>query len=194
MHTIDELTPAAQRVVDVAEGLIQRHGINGFSYDDIARQIGIKKPSIHHHFPAKSTLVAVVARRYMHRFMARLEQLERTHTSARERLLAYAGLFEQTYAENRKLCVCGMLGSEADDLPADVAAPVKEFFEGNLRWLSHVIASGIPPISLLTQQDVHNRAMMLLCALEGAMLVGRGLASDQSPARIAPAMITHLLS
>jgi TetR/AcrR family transcriptional regulator, transcriptional repressor for nem operon len=194
MHTLDELTPVARRVVDVAESLIQRYGINGFSYEDIARQIGIKKPSIHHHFPAKSTLVAVVARRYTHRFMARLEQLERTHANARERLLAYAGLFEQTYAENRKLCVCGMLGSEADSLPAEVAQPVRDFFEGNLRWLSHVIASGIPPSGQLTQQEVHNRAMMLLCALEGAMLVGRGLASDHGPARIAPALITHLLS
>ena len=70
MKHFSEISPTAERVVDAAEGLVQQHGYNGFSYDDVAQLVGIKKPSIHHHFPKKGELVAVVAQRYTHRFRA----------------------------------------------------------------------------------------------------------------------------
>ena len=58
MKHFSEISPTAERVVDAAEGLVQQHGYNGFSYDDVAQLVGIKKPSIHHHFPKKGELVA----------------------------------------------------------------------------------------------------------------------------------------
>lgn len=192
MNTSTELSPTAERIVDIAEGLIQQYGYNGFSYDDIARQVGIKKPSIHHHFQAKSNLVAVVALRYTEHFTQHLQTIERTHNDAHARLTAYASLFERTYSQNRKLCVCGMLGSEADDLPEDVASAVRAFFETNLRWLAHVIA-GAPIKPRLTQQQTQTRAMALLCALEGAMMVGRGMSSEQGPSLIATEVINNAL-
>ncbi len=187
-----DLTPTAERIVDVAESLIQQYGYNGFSYDDIAKQIGIKKPSIHHHFAGKSNLVATVALRYTERFTQQLHTIERQHSDARERLTAYAALFEHTYSNNRKLCVCGMLGSEADDLPNDAANAVRTFFEANLRWLTHVIA-GASTKKRLTQQQTQTRAMTILCALEGAMLVGRGMTSEAGPSLIADHLINGAL-
>jgi hypothetical protein len=44
-------------VVDAVEGLVQLHGYNGFSCDDVARLVGIKKPRIHHHSPKKAERV-----------------------------------------------------------------------------------------------------------------------------------------
>ena len=76
MKHFSEISPTAERVVDAAEGLVQQHGYNGFSYDDVAQLVGIKKPSIHHHFPKKGELVAVVAQRYTHRFREELLSIE----------------------------------------------------------------------------------------------------------------------
>ena len=56
MKHFSEISPTAERVVDAAEGLVQQHGYNGFSYDDVAQLVGIKKPSIHHHFPKKGAV------------------------------------------------------------------------------------------------------------------------------------------
>lgn len=42
MKHFSEISPTAERVVDAAEGLVQRHGYNGFSYDDVAQLVGIK--------------------------------------------------------------------------------------------------------------------------------------------------------
>ncbi len=189
-----ELSPAAERIVDVAQGLIQRAGYNGFSYEDIAREVGIKKPSIHHHFPTKAELVAVVTQRYMHRFREALLRLEGRHARAPERLLAYADLFEQTYGAQRQLCLCGMLGAEADAIPAEVAHEVQQFFKANMTWLTDVIAQGQQQGSLRAGVDPAAQAQLLLCALEGAMVVGRaaGRVAHQGPAALGAALVLSL--
>jgi TetR/AcrR family transcriptional repressor of nem operon len=43
-------------LLDVAEELLLTRGYNGFSYNDIAEKVGIRKASIHYHFPSKSGL------------------------------------------------------------------------------------------------------------------------------------------
>ena len=40
-------------LIDVATGQVRRLGYSAFSYADLAAAVGIRKPSIHHHFPAK---------------------------------------------------------------------------------------------------------------------------------------------
>lgn len=45
------------RILDVAEDLIQRVGLNAMSYKHISDAVGIRKASIHHHFPNKENLV-----------------------------------------------------------------------------------------------------------------------------------------
>jgi len=189
-----ELSPAAERLVDVAQTLLQRAGYNGFSYEDIAREVGIKKPSIHHHFPTKAELVAVVTQRYMHRFAEALRGIETQHDGALERLLAYAELFEQTYGAQRQLCLCGMLGAEADAVPAEVAHEVQQFFKANLRWLTDVIESAQQRGRLRPEVNASTHAQLLLCALEGALVVGRaaGVAVHPGPAALDRALIVSL--
>ncbi|HJT14927.1 MAG TPA: helix-turn-helix domain-containing protein, partial [Dongiaceae bacterium] len=60
-----ELTAETRaRILDVAQGLIQQRGYNGFSYRDIADEVGIRAPTIHYYFPAKADLAAALVDRY----------------------------------------------------------------------------------------------------------------------------------
>ena len=54
-------------ILDVAERRIRAHGYNGFSFREIADEIGIKSASVHYHFPTKADLAAAVAKRYRER-------------------------------------------------------------------------------------------------------------------------------
>ncbi len=182
MRQFSDITPAASRVVDAAEALIALHGYNGFSYDDIARAIGIKKPSIHHHFATKSELVRIVVQRYAHRFGAALAALDAAHADAPARLSAYAALFAHTYRRDRRLCVCGILGAEAESLAPDVCLEVGAFFQMNLDWLARSIAQGQRDATLTARLTPAEHATTLLAVLQGAMLLGRGLGNDVSPA------------
>jgi TetR/AcrR family transcriptional regulator, transcriptional repressor for nem operon len=194
MKHFSELSASAQRVVDAAEVLIQHAGYNGFSYDDVARQVGIKKPSIHHHFPTKADLVAVVAQRYTHRFREQLLRIEGQHAKATDRLLAYAALFQNTYEQDRRLCVCGMLGAQAEALPPDVATEVQQFFTVNLDWLAQAFAAGQASGLLRASAEPSTQAEVYLCALEGAMVVGRGAARGQGPAAMGRTIVSSLLA
>lgn len=49
-------TAAATAILNVAERLAQTRGYNGFSYADIAAQLGVTKASLHYHFPSKAEL------------------------------------------------------------------------------------------------------------------------------------------
>ncbi|MDT9001466.1 TetR/AcrR family transcriptional regulator [Paucibacter sp. APW11] len=189
-----ELGDSASRVLDAAEGLIQQQGYNGFSYDDVARLVGIKKPSIHHHFATKAELAAVVAQRYTHRFRSELLIIEGRHAKATDRLLAYAALFEQRYTQDRGLCVCGMLGAEAASLAEPVAAEVQLFFRSNLDWLAAVIKEGQQQGLLRSSVKPAALAEAWHSAMQGAMVLGRGLQSDRGPAQVAKSLLATLLA
>lgn len=194
MKHFSEASATAEKVLDAAEGLLQQRGYNGFSFDDVALLVGIKKPSIYHHFATKAELACVVVQRYTHRFRAALLTLEGHHARAPELLAGYAAIFEKTFATDQRLCVCGMLGAEAQSLPPDVSAEIRRFFEANLTWLTQVMTDGQAAGLIRPQPDASAMAEAYLCALEGAMVVGRGLVSPRGPGAVGTAMISTLLA
>jgi TetR/AcrR family transcriptional repressor of nem operon len=63
-----EFSEKASEIMDAAERRIRTSGYNGFSFRQIAADVGVKSSSVHHHFPTKPALAAAVARRYTDRF------------------------------------------------------------------------------------------------------------------------------
>ena len=45
-----------ENILRITDTLIQQRGFLGFSYADLEKEIGIRKASIHHHFPRKTDL------------------------------------------------------------------------------------------------------------------------------------------
>ncbi|MFZ6742426.1 TetR/AcrR family transcriptional regulator [Undibacterium sp. JH2W] len=180
----------AERILDTAQALIQQQGYNGFSYDDVAKLVGIKKPSIHHHFAKKEELVTVLVQRYTHRFRGELLGIEGKHASPMERLAAYAAVFEQTFNRDRRLCVCGMLGAESDSLPESAADEVARFFKVNLDWLAQIISDAQSAGMIKQNCAAESLAQAYLSALEGAMVLGRGMRTVHGPAGIADTFLS----
>lgn len=175
----------SERIMDSAESLLAQRGYHGFSYDDVARQVGIKKPSIHHHFAKKEILVSAIVYRHTSGFQLRLKDIEERQLSVRDRLSAYAELFQRTYESERELCVCGMLGAESTALPVQVNQGVQNFFQMNLAWLTRVIALAQPALVDTASQHAEDLAFIYLSALEGSMVVGRGLQCRRGPIDVA---------
>lgn len=189
MKHFSELSPSAERIVDAAEDLVQQFGFNGFSFEDIAQLVGIRKPSIYHHFPSKQELVAVMTQRYTHRFCARLEDIKTMCGSAVNRLHAHAALFSETLGKEGRLCACGMLGAERNSLPEPIRLQVKDFFACNIAWLEEVILTGQKQGHLMETIPAAQLAPLWLSALEGSLLVG-GACQGPTPASISSALLT----
>ncbi|MDP6707792.1 MAG: TetR/AcrR family transcriptional regulator [Alphaproteobacteria bacterium] len=158
------------RIIDAAERLMQLRGYNGFSYRDIAAEVGIRSPSIHHHFPTKADLGVAVARRYTERFQERLRQAQADGADARRTLEVLVSLFREVLAREGRMCLCGILGAELPSLPDEVAAEARRFFEVNTDWLARLLRDAVRDglVDLVAPPELEAR--LLFATLEGAMI------------------------
>ncbi len=177
----------AGQILDVAERLVQERGFNGFSYADVAEELGISKAALHYHFPGKAELGEALVERYALRFSDALVALDARDVEPLERLRAYAQLYAEVFQDER-MCLCGMLAADYATLPSPMQERVVRFFDDNEAWLAHVLRDGRASGTLRFQGSPRTLARTLLAGLEGAMLVSRPYA-DLKRFRMAAAML-----
>jgi TetR/AcrR family transcriptional repressor of nem operon len=165
-------TGTAARILDTAERMLQVKGYNGFSYGDVATELGITRAALHYHFPGKAELGQALIERYSARFAAALTELDATAPSAAAKLRGYADLYIDVLSADR-MCLCGMLAAEHRTLPDPLQQAVCAFFSSNSSWLGAVLEEGLADGSLRLTGTVEDTAAMILGGLEGAMLVTR---------------------
>ena len=162
----------AERILDVAEHLVQTRGFNGFSYADIAAELHVTKASLHYHFPTKAELGRALIGRYHERFAAALATIDASGRDAPDKLTAYAHLYLDVLRHDR-MCLCGMLAAEYQTLPDGIRATLIRYFDDNERWLVRVLDEGRAAGTLQFTGSAAEAARMLVGALEGAMLLAR---------------------
>jgi TetR/AcrR family transcriptional repressor of nem operon len=162
----------ATRILDIAERLAQMRGFNGFSYADIATELGISKASLHYHFATKADLGEALIGRYAARFSEALAAIDAGTPAAPAKLRDYADLYADVLRSQR-MCLCGMLAAEYPTLPDAMQASVVSFFDQNEAWLQHVLEQGRRDGSLQFTGSSRDVARMIVSCLEGAMLVAR---------------------
>jgi TetR/AcrR family transcriptional repressor of nem operon len=162
----------AERILDIAERLVQTRGFNNFSYADIAAELGITTASLHYHFPGKAELGQALITRYAERFAEALSQIDRDLPDAHGRLEAYARLYADVL-HGKRMCMCGILAAEYQTLPKPMRTEVIRFFDDNQRWLAEVLTQGRADQSVAFSGSPDDVAQGILSTLEGAMLVAR---------------------
>jgi TetR/AcrR family transcriptional repressor of nem operon len=160
------------RILDVAERFLQVRGYNGFSYGDVATELGITRAALHYHFPGKAELGQALIERYAERFTAALEGLDATAPDAAAKLRGYVDLYTDVLSADR-MCLCGMLAAEHRTLPDPLQQAVCDFFANNTAWLRKVLEEGCADGSLRCPGTAADSASMVLGTLEGAMLIAR---------------------
>jgi TetR/AcrR family transcriptional regulator, transcriptional repressor for nem operon len=162
----------AARILDSAERLVQSRGFNGFSYADVAAELGITKASLHYHFAGKAELGQALVERYAARFAAALEEIDASGGDARAKLEAYTRIYADVLRKKR-MCLCGMLAADYDTLPGPMREAVIRFFDHNETWLTGVLEQGQAEGSLDLDGSAGQAAQALVGGLEGAMLIAR---------------------
>lgn len=154
-----EISQKSSEIMDAAERRIRTSGYNGFSFREIAADVGVKSSSVHHHFPTKPALAAAVARRYTDRFEAALAKAK----SAED----WRAVFRKALVQDGQMCLCGVLGAESGDLPPEVSAEARRFFTRSVHALARLYGA---PAAASRQT-----ALRIMALLEGAMMLARTL-------------------
>ncbi|WP_414650104.1 TetR/AcrR family transcriptional regulator [Devosia sp.] len=180
-------------ILACARSLIADAGYNGFSYADIADVVGIRKASIHHHFPSKVDLVRTLVERYREDARAGFDALERTASDPRQQLLNYVAYWERCLAEaSTPFCICALLASELPALPPEVAAEIRLHFEALSKWLSQAFARGEIQGIFRLRSTPDNEAEAFMAAVHGGMLSARVHENPKLFTAVAASALAHL--
>ena len=168
-------TDTKTAIMDAAQELIQRGGVNAMSYQHISDAIGIRKASIHHHFPTKDSLIEAVLQRYAVYFFRLVDDIFESKLDPEAKLRKYAGLFEATLCEGKKdkACLFGMLGAELSTLGSPSAAGVRKFYRENEARLARVLEEGREKGQFRFRGEAKVAAAMIFALLEGGALMAR---------------------
>ena len=168
------LSTTSDDILACARSLIVAGGYNGFSYADIAGVVGIRKASIHHHFPSKVDLVRTLVARYREEAEAGIATFERQVSDPLEQLRFYTGYWEACIADaSAPFCVCALLASQLPVLPEEVGLEVRAHFRSLSAWLTSVLERGARHGQLQLLDTPRAEAEAFMATVHGAMLSAR---------------------
>jgi TetR/AcrR family transcriptional repressor of nem operon len=171
---VSSLSTTADDILACARSLIVAGGYNGFSYADIAGVVGIRKASIHHHFPSKVDLVRTLVARYREEAEAGIANFERQVSNPLEQLRFYTGFWEACIADaSAPFCVCALLASQLPVLPEEVGLEVRAHFRSLSAWLTSVLERGARHGQLQLLDTPRAEAEAFMATVHGAMLSAR---------------------
>jgi TetR/AcrR family transcriptional repressor of nem operon len=161
-------------ILACARSLIVTGGYNGFSYADIADVVGIRKASIHHHFPSKADLVRTLVGRYREAAEEGITNLEHEVSGPLEQLRAYIGYWKACIGDaSAPFCVCALLASELPILPEEVTLEIRSYFRFLSGWLTAVLERGVQQKTIVLANAPRVEAEIFMAAVHGAMLSAR---------------------
>ena len=167
-----------EKIKDFAEDRIRIGGYNAFSFRDIANAIGIKSSSVHYHFPTKEDLAYEVAKRYTDRFIEQLEPRAKDKKNKPSDMLnLYIDLFQKSLYNDKKMCLCGVLAAQSEDLPNRVKKEAIRFFQLSTKWLTDVFNEMLPSEK---KREAKSNATYVIASLEGALILSQVLGNTSS--------------
>ena len=160
-----------EAVMTAAKAAVQAHGYNALSFRELAKEVGIKSASVHYHFPTKGDLGAALARRYTQDGATYLEELLAQSDSPSWCMDRYIEIFRSALVNENRMCLCGIMSAELDDLPPEVRVEVDKFAGMNVAWIERVLRLAKPDAG---EAALKKQAMAIFAAIEGAQLISRG--------------------
>ncbi len=155
----ESVSDVATAIMDAAERRIRLGGFNGFSFREIAEDVGVKSSSVHYHFPTKEKLAATVIHRYTDEVA---EFIDRETAADSDPVSVWTRAFRGTLCSDERMCPCAVLGAVSRDLPKEVAIEVRRFFK---MCLDKMMAAGLST----------NSASGLLATITGALVLANAL-------------------
>jgi len=160
------------KILDVADDLIQRVGLNAMSYKHISEAVGVRKASIHHHFPKKETLVDELLEGCASSYGSRYQQIVDDRGDAPKKLRNLAAVFEEGLS-NKKLCLIGSISTCQNTLHDSSCLILQNTIQNTVCIFSAVFDQGRQEKSLTFTGTDEEAAFAFFSLLVGAQTIAR---------------------
>lgn len=161
-----------ERILDAAQDLIQTRSFHGFSFQDLADRVGIRKPSLYHHFDSKEALAVAVLERAADWVQSRFANADGEDPAAR--LERYFQMFRDIHGKGERMCPGGSFAAVLDGVSSSVQSTLHRFAKLNLDLLESIVRDGAESGQFnIKDQRPRDVAMQILAGVQGALMIGR---------------------
>jgi TetR/AcrR family transcriptional repressor of nem operon len=161
------------RILDIGEQLLLERGYAGFSYQDIADSVGIRKASIHHHFATKEDLGRAIIERARLRLNDGRGPVAENAEQAKKQFERFLRFFERLTEDGSRLCIGGRLSADFAVLPEPVRDPFRAFLNEHGAWLEELCRIGQKTGAFKSDMPAREQALMLRASVQGAVQLAR---------------------
>ncbi len=168
-----------ERILDVAGRLFHRHGFKGFSYPEIAAELGVKHSAIHYHYPAKADLGVALIERFRSQVAAMSAGSDEVRTDCRKQLqLLFDYYRNHADLHDGALCPIGAMAIEAASAPTSIQMQMRLLIKDVLTFLTRVLSKGRDQDQFHFDGRADEKALFVLSALTGALQIARYAGPD----------------
>lgn len=117
-----------------ASRMLLAKGLNGFSLQELASKLNIKKASLFHHYPSKHALAIELYRYYQSAFTEWAAQNE--NLPPEKQIIAYADKLTTWICEKQRVCPVGAMSLEWHLVPKELQTEIRNLHELHKEWLT----------------------------------------------------------
>lgn len=161
------------RILSAADRLLRSHGFSGFSYQDIARPLGIRNAAVHYHFPTKADLAVAVLERYRELLRSRTADFMAGNGDPVEQLEGFIAFSTTECCAHQTMCPVGALSTDFYALPEPIRAAAQRLLNELLAWMTRVCAEGRERGCFQFAGDAGAKAQQVIASLQGARQLAR---------------------
>lgn len=164
-------------ILKLARDLVQSRGYSAFSYKDLADGLGIRKASIHYHYPTKDDLGTALLETYREKVLEWAHSPKVSEAPPEKKLDYLFQVYRDIVVTGEKICPSGMFSSEWSNLSDGLRDKLQELMGEHRRWLVKVIRNGRESGAFASQGDPVDLARLVFCGIQGAVQISRVQAS-----------------
>ena len=194
-----------EAVLQAAARLFHRQGFHGTSLDDIARSLGVSKPTLYYYVASKEQLLFACVERGVAQLRAGFAELAARGVEGRERLRAAMALYAEIVTSDLGLCVIHVgedplpeaRRHELRALKGQVDAEFRQLIEqgmaagwiapGDAAMAAFTVVGALSGIGRWYRPDVHGAAELQEAKEHGIDMLMRGVLGAPAAREAAPA-------
>ncbi|KYG63868.1 hypothetical protein AZI86_13700 [Bdellovibrio bacteriovorus] len=150
---------------------LQTVGFNGFSFQDLANDLGIRKASLHYYFSSKEDLGLALIKeyeKYFNNFTKKNAKLP-----AIQQLEAWLKYCYGMTKDHQKLCPIGVLTCELNTFSSKMHKSLAKFQSNQRRWAHQTLKQGIKEKAFRKNLDTSWAADIFLESIQGGLQIAR---------------------
>lgn len=160
-------------LLDIGAEIVCRQGLGGASFGAIADRAGIRKASMHHHFPAKTDFARALVARHAETLEADLAEAEGDTRRGYVALRALLRARRERVGDGAAVDLLTALSADTHALDAPARRALAEARELVVRRIAAILLIGRRDRTIAVAGDIEDEARAALAQIEGAEIAAR---------------------